>query len=109
MAPVLGAPPPPPPAPPHVGPEGFILPRKPYNPCLDSSSHKDLHRELLFNQKMYVSHTRVKTQSLTVDSIFLQRKKCTESKERIAEGTGATPRIGFQEGGRTTPRGVLQE
>lgn len=51
MAPVLGAPPPPPPAP-HMGPDGLILPRKPYNPCLISTNHKDLHRELLFNQKI---------------------------------------------------------
>jgi hypothetical protein len=50
MAPVLGVPPPPPA--PHMGPDGLILPRKPYNPCLTSSNHKDLHRELLFNQKM---------------------------------------------------------
>jgi hypothetical protein len=50
MAPVLGVPPPPPA--PHMGPDGLILPRKPYNPCLISSSHKDLHRELLFNQKI---------------------------------------------------------
>ncbi|TGZ47130.1 Uncharacterized protein DBV15_06081 [Temnothorax longispinosus] len=51
MAPVLGVPPPPPPAP-HMGPDGLILPRKPYNPCLISTNHKDLHRELLFNQKI---------------------------------------------------------
>lgn len=51
MAPVLGVPPPPPPAP-HMGPDGLILPRKPYNPCLTSTNHKDLRRELLFNQKM---------------------------------------------------------
>ncbi|XP_011870874.1 PREDICTED: protein FAM107B isoform X1 [Vollenhovia emeryi] len=51
MAPVLGVPPPPPPAP-HMGPDGLILPRKPYNPCLISNNHKDLHRELLFNQKI---------------------------------------------------------
>ncbi|XP_071875262.1 uncharacterized protein [Bombus fervidus] len=51
MAPVLGVPPPPPPAP-HMGPDGLILPRKPYNPYLTSSNHKDLRRELLFNQKV---------------------------------------------------------
>ncbi|KAL0132567.1 hypothetical protein PUN28_000372 [Cardiocondyla obscurior] len=50
MAPVLGVPPPPPA--PHMGPDGLILPRKPYNPCLTSTNHKDLHRELLFNQKI---------------------------------------------------------
>ncbi|XP_017798344.1 PREDICTED: uncharacterized protein LOC108579339 isoform X1 [Habropoda laboriosa] len=51
MAPVLGVPPPPPPAP-HMGPDGLILPRKPCNPYLTSSNHKDLRRELLFNQKV---------------------------------------------------------
>ncbi|XP_076248937.1 uncharacterized protein LOC143188487 [Calliopsis andreniformis] len=51
MAPVLGVPPPPPPAP-HMGPDGLILPRKPYNPYLTSTNHKDLRRELLFNQKV---------------------------------------------------------
>ncbi|XP_076164232.1 uncharacterized protein LOC143145083 [Ptiloglossa arizonensis] len=51
MAPVLGVPPPPPPAP-HMGPDGLIVPRKPYNPYLSSSNHKDLRRELLFNQKV---------------------------------------------------------
>ncbi|KZC08743.1 hypothetical protein WN55_10765 [Dufourea novaeangliae] len=51
MAPVLGVPPPPPPAP-HMGPDGLILPRKPYNPYLNSNNHKDLRRELLFNQKV---------------------------------------------------------
>ncbi|XP_015123568.1 uncharacterized protein LOC107045736 [Diachasma alloeum] len=50
MAPVMGVPPPPPA--PHMGPDGLILPRKPYNPCLISNNHKDLRRELLFNQKM---------------------------------------------------------
>ncbi|XP_053971106.1 uncharacterized protein LOC128872446 [Hylaeus volcanicus] len=51
MAPVLGVPPPPPPAP-HMGPDGLIVPRKPYNPYLTSGNHKDLRRELLFNQKI---------------------------------------------------------
>ncbi|XP_008557545.1 CCAAT/enhancer-binding protein alpha [Microplitis demolitor] len=50
MAPIMGVPPPPPA--PHMGPDGLILPRKPYNPCLISNNHKDLRRELLFNQKI---------------------------------------------------------
>ncbi|XP_034946684.1 actin-associated protein FAM107A isoform X2 [Chelonus insularis] len=50
MAPMMGVPPPPPA--PHMGPDGLILPRKPYNPCLISNNHKDLRRELLFNQKI---------------------------------------------------------
>ncbi|XP_034252793.1 uncharacterized protein LOC117652182 [Thrips palmi] len=38
--------------PPHVSSEGLILPRKPQNPCLDSTEKQNLHRELMFNQKM---------------------------------------------------------
>lgn len=40
-----------PPLPPY-NPEGLIMPRKPANPVLESSDHKNLHRELLFNQKI---------------------------------------------------------
>ncbi|PSN57571.1 hypothetical protein C0J52_00517 [Blattella germanica] len=40
-----------PPLPSH-NPEGLILPRKPQNPYHESSDHKNLHRELLFNQKI---------------------------------------------------------
>lgn len=32
--------------------EGLILPKKLINPCLESSDRQNLHRELLFNQKM---------------------------------------------------------
>jgi len=32
--------------------EGLIMPRKLANPCLDSRDHQNLHRELLFNQKI---------------------------------------------------------
>lgn len=32
--------------------EGLIMPRKLQNPCVDSKDHQNLHRELLFNQKM---------------------------------------------------------
>ncbi|XP_063230281.1 actin-associated protein FAM107A [Bacillus rossius redtenbacheri] len=46
-----GAAPAAPPLPPF-SPEGLILPRKPANPCLESSDHKNLHRELLFNHRI---------------------------------------------------------
>lgn len=35
-----------------VSSEGLILPRKLHNPCLESKDRKDLHRELMLNQKM---------------------------------------------------------
>lgn len=33
---------------------GLITPRRLINPCLESTPRQDLHRELMFNQKMYV-------------------------------------------------------
>jgi hypothetical protein len=45
------APPIAPPLPPH-NPEGIIMPRKLTNPCVESTDRQNLHRELLFNQKM---------------------------------------------------------
>lgn len=33
---------------------GQIVPKKIINPCLDSIDRQNLHRELMFNQKMYV-------------------------------------------------------
>lgn len=32
--------------------QGLIVPKKLANPCLDSSDRQNLHRELMFNQKM---------------------------------------------------------
>lgn len=32
---------------------GLIAPRRLINPCLESSPRQDLHRELMFNQKMF--------------------------------------------------------
>jgi len=34
--------------------DGMILPKRLINPCVDSRDHKDLHRELLLNQRMGV-------------------------------------------------------
>ena len=36
----------------HLDKDGLVVPRKPANPCVDSHERRDLHRELLFNQKM---------------------------------------------------------
>ena len=37
---------------PLVDSQGLILPRKVFNPCLDSKDRQDLHKELLFNKRM---------------------------------------------------------
>ncbi|XP_046828602.1 uncharacterized protein LOC124428514 isoform X2 [Vespa crabro] len=85
MAPVLGVPPPPPPAP-HMGPDGLILPRKPYNPCLTSTNHKDLRRELLFNQK--IGRNVLNQKSELQRALEKQRENASRKEaERIREET----------------------
>nr|CAI5846942.1 unnamed protein product [Callosobruchus analis] len=40
------------PPPPHLTEDGLILPRKPANPIKENTERQNLHRELLFNQKV---------------------------------------------------------
>ncbi|CAH1966537.1 unnamed protein product [Acanthoscelides obtectus] len=40
------------PPPPHLTEDGLILPRKPANPVKENTDRQNLHRELLFNQKV---------------------------------------------------------
>lgn len=42
--------------------KGLIMPKKLINPCLESSEKKNLHRELMFNQKMGVNVLNQKTE-----------------------------------------------
>ena len=37
---------------PMITDEGLIIPRKLYNPVVDNAERQNLHKELLFNQKM---------------------------------------------------------
>ncbi len=39
---------------PHFDDEGLVIPRKPHNPCIESNERKNLHKEMLWNQKMLV-------------------------------------------------------
>jgi hypothetical protein len=39
---------------PHFDEEGLVIPRKPQNPCIESSERKSLHKEMLWNQKVLV-------------------------------------------------------
>ncbi|XP_050437533.1 uncharacterized protein LOC126843795 [Adelges cooleyi] len=75
--------------------DGLILPRKTVNPCLTSAEHQNLHRELLFNQKIGKSvlgqkselqkalekHKRAQTQK----ELEQQKNSCRTSFERMIE------------------------
>lgn len=39
---------------PQFDDEGLVVPRKPCNPCAESNERRNLHKEMLWNQKMYV-------------------------------------------------------
>lgn len=41
------------PPPPILTEDGLIIPRKPTNPVKENSERQNLHKEMLFNQKMY--------------------------------------------------------
>lgn len=45
---------------PHFDEEGLVIPRKPVNPCLESTDRKSLHKEMLWNQKVYVFYELIK-------------------------------------------------
>ncbi|VVC30090.1 Protein of unknown function DUF1151 [Cinara cedri] len=75
--------------------DGLILPRKPVNPCVSSTDHQNLHRELLFNQKIgknvlgqkselqkaLEKHKRTQTQK----EIEQQKNSCRTPFERMIE------------------------
>ncbi|XP_076362994.1 uncharacterized protein LOC143253278 isoform X2 [Tachypleus tridentatus] len=63
--------------------EGFILPRKPANPCLESSERQSLHRELLFNQRIGRSVLNQKTELQKALEKFKDEQKKMEIEEKI--------------------------
>ncbi|XP_013777354.2 uncharacterized protein LOC106462028 [Limulus polyphemus] len=61
--------------------EGLILPKKPANPCLESSERQSLHRELLFNQRIGRSVLNQKTELQKALEKFKDEQKKREIEE----------------------------
>ncbi|XP_076343940.1 uncharacterized protein LOC143243955 isoform X2 [Tachypleus tridentatus] len=68
----------------HYNEEGLILPKKPPNPCLESSERQNLHRELLFNQRTGKNVLNQKTELQKVLAKFKdeQKKKAVEEEKQ---------------------------
>lgn len=101
--------------------DGLILPRKPVNPCLTSNEHQNLHRELLFNQKMYDFFFSIPYKKTIIIEflifvityiyiffyifdIFLQREERFGTKVRVTKGAGETQAFANSERNRTTEK-----
>ncbi|KAI1294838.1 hypothetical protein HDE_05827 [Halotydeus destructor] len=68
--------------------EGLVLPKKLVNPCLESREKLDLHRELMFNQKIGKSVLGQKTelQKVMEKRLDNQKRKELEEKDKILVG-----------------------
>ncbi|XP_035206302.1 protein FAM107B-like isoform X4 [Stegodyphus dumicola] len=61
--------------------DGLVIPKKPQNPCLESSERQNLHRELLFNQKIGKSVIGQKTELHKAFDKFRDDQKKKELEE----------------------------
>lgn len=64
--------------PPLLTDEGLIIPRKPHNPILDNADRQNLHKELLFNQKI---GKNVLNQKCELQKAMEKRKDSLAKKE----------------------------
>lgn len=68
--------------------DGLVIPKKPQNPCLESSERQNLHRELLFNQKIGKSVIGQKTElHKAFDKLREDQKKKELEEEKLQKKT----------------------
>ncbi|KAG8183076.1 hypothetical protein JTE90_010899 [Oedothorax gibbosus] len=72
--------------------EGLVIPKKPQNPCLESSERQNLHRELLFNQKIGKSVIGQKTELHKAFDKFREDQKKKELEEEKVQKKSALER-----------------
>lgn len=75
--------------------DGLVIPRKPANPCIESMERRDLHRELLFSQKMGKPVLNQKTElqkamqkhreHQTKKEVEMERQSTRSSLEKVLE------------------------
>jgi hypothetical protein len=63
---------------PHFDEEGLVIPRKPQNPCIESSERKSLHKEMLWNQKVGKNVLDTKNE---LEKVMAKRKDEAKKKE----------------------------
>lgn len=73
----------------QMGEDGLIVPRKPLNPCAESAERKNLHKELLFNQKIGKNVLGQKTELQKVMEKMKDEQKRKELEEEKQRGRTA--------------------
>ncbi|KAM7308929.1 uncharacterized protein ISCGN_012560 [Ixodes scapularis] len=73
----------------QMGEDGLIVPRKPLNPCAESAERKNLHKELLFNQKIGKNVLGQKTELQKVMEKMKDEHKRKELEEERQRGRTA--------------------
>lgn len=73
----------------QTGEDGLIVPRKPPNPCVTSAERKNLHKELLFNQKTGKNVLGQKTELQKVMEKMKDEQKKKELEEERHRGRTA--------------------
>ncbi|XP_042901581.1 protein FAM107B isoform X2 [Parasteatoda tepidariorum] len=72
--------------------DGLVIPKKPQNPCMESSERQNLHRELLFNQKIGKSVIGQKTELHKAFDKFKEDQKKKELEEEKIQKKSALER-----------------
>ncbi|CAN7984958.1 unnamed protein product, partial [Ixodes hexagonus] len=73
----------------QMGEDGLIAPRKPPNPCAESAERKNLHKELLFNQKIGKNVLGQKTELQKAMEKMKEEQKRKELEEERQRGRTA--------------------
>lgn len=74
--------------------DGLVIPKKPQNPCLESSERQNLHRELLFNQKIGKSVIGQKTElHKAFDKLREDQKKKELEEEKLQKKTALEKKL----------------
>lgn len=79
----------------HMTPDdGLVMPRKLVNPCLESKEKQNLHRELLFNQKMGKNVLAQKSElKKAMDKFQSEQKKKEQEMEKLNKRTSLEKKL----------------
>jgi len=67
---------------PHLDENGLVVPKKLYNPCMESRDVQDLQREIKWNKKAGINVLNTKTE---LERAMEKRSRKTKEKQRVIE------------------------
>merc|ERR1711953_1259572 len=66
----------------QLDPNGFVLPKKLFNPCVESRECQELHREIKWNAKAGVNVLNTKSE---LERVMEKRNRHRKNQEKIVE------------------------